>query len=90
MWSHSKISSCIVASVFGSRSREITSQPCETKADPTEPCRRLVLKVSYRRDRTLDMEYTLTQSDIEFMKWLDSKECEHYWVKDETGERKRS
>ena len=33
------------------------------------------------------MEYTLTQSDIEFMKWLDSTECEHYWVKDEKGEK---
>ena len=33
------------------------------------------------------MEYTLTQSDIEFMKWLDSKECEHYWEKDEKGEK---
>ncbi len=25
----------------------------------------------------------ITPADIQFMKWLDSKECEHYWVRDE-------
>ena len=32
------------------------------------------------------MANQLTAQDIEFMRWLDSKECERYWVKDEKGE----
>jgi len=30
---------------------------------------------------------TLTKEDIEFLKWLDSKENEKFWVKDENGEK---
>ena len=30
---------------------------------------------------------TITKEDIEFLKWLDSKENEKYWVKDENGEK---
>ena len=34
------------------------------------------------------MEITaLTKKDIEFLKWLDSKENEKFWVKDENGEK---
>ncbi len=35
--SHVKISSCIVASAFGSESKLTTSQPLEAKTDPTKP-----------------------------------------------------
>ena len=35
----------------------------------------------------LCMDQTLTKEDIEFLKWLDSKECEHYWEKDSNGEK---
>ena len=33
------------------------------------------------------MDYKLTTEDNEFARWLDSKECEHYWETDENGER---
>ena len=33
------------------------------------------------------MDHQLTAEDKEFMRWLDSKECEHYWDKDENGEK---
>lgn len=33
------------------------------------------------------MDKTITKEDIEFMRWLDSKECEHYWEKDANGEK---
>ena len=33
------------------------------------------------------MEKGIRKEDLEFLKWLDSKECEHYWVKDEKGEK---
>ena len=33
------------------------------------------------------MDYQVTAQDIEFMKWLDSKECEHYWEKDDKREK---
>ena len=29
----------------------------------------------------------ITQIDRDFMIWLDSKECERYWDKDENGEK---
>ena len=32
------------------------------------------------------MDQTLTREDIEFLRWLDSEECEHYWEKDSDGE----
>ena len=28
----------------------------------------------------------ITQIERDFMRWLDSKECEQYWDKDENGE----
>ena len=33
------------------------------------------------------MDKEIRKEDLEFMKWLDSKECEHYWVKDDSGEK---
>ena len=33
------------------------------------------------------MENAIRKEDLEFMKWLDSKERERYWVKDEKGEK---
>ena len=33
------------------------------------------------------MDYKLTTEDNEFARWLDSKECEHYWETDEKGEK---
>ena len=33
------------------------------------------------------MDKEIRKEDLEFMRWLDSKECEHYWVKDEKGEK---
>ena len=33
------------------------------------------------------MDHQLTAEDKEFMRWLYSKECEHYWDKDENGEK---
>jgi hypothetical protein len=33
------------------------------------------------------MEHQLTADDIEFMRWLDSKEGEQYWDRDEKGEK---
>ena len=32
------------------------------------------------------MDHQITTEDREFMRWLDSKECEQYWDKDENGE----
>ena len=32
------------------------------------------------------MDHQITTEDREFMRWLESKECEHYWDKDENGE----
>ena len=29
----------------------------------------------------------ITQIERDFMRWLDSKECEQYWDKDENGEK---
>ena len=33
------------------------------------------------------MDGTIAKEDIEFLKWLDGKENEKYWVKDENGEK---
>ena len=33
------------------------------------------------------MDHQITTEDREFMRWLDSKECERYWDKDENGEK---
>ena len=33
------------------------------------------------------MDNTITKEDIQFMRWLDSKECEHYWIKNDQGEK---
>ena len=33
------------------------------------------------------MDNTITDEDIQFMRWLDSKECEHYWIKNDQGEK---
>ena len=33
------------------------------------------------------MQDTVTKEDIEFLKWLDSPKQEHYWQKDESGEK---
>ena len=33
------------------------------------------------------MDHQITTEDKEFMRWLDSKECERYWETDENGER---
>ena len=33
------------------------------------------------------MEHQLTADDIEFMRWLDSKEGEQYWDRDDKGEK---
>ena len=32
------------------------------------------------------MDHQLTAEDKEFMRWLDSKECERFWEMDEKGE----
>ena len=32
------------------------------------------------------MDRQITTEDREFMRWLESKECERYWDKDENGE----
>ena len=32
------------------------------------------------------MDHQITTEDKEFMRWLDSKECERFWDKDENGE----
>ena len=32
------------------------------------------------------MDHQITTEDKEFMRWLESKECERYWDKDENGE----
>ncbi len=32
------------------------------------------------------MDHQITAEDPEFMRWLDSKECDQYWDKDENGE----
>ncbi len=31
------------------------------------------------------MDYQITDQDLAFVKWLDSKGCDHYWEKDEKG-----
>ena len=33
------------------------------------------------------MDHQITNEDREFMRWLESKECERYWDKDENGEK---
>ena len=33
------------------------------------------------------MDHQKTAEDHEFMRWLDSKECEQHWDKDENGEK---
>ena len=33
------------------------------------------------------MDHQITDHDLEFLRWLDSKECDKYWEKDEKGER---
>ena len=33
------------------------------------------------------MDHQITDEDREFMIWLDCKECEQYWDKDENGEK---
>ena len=33
------------------------------------------------------MDHQITTEDMEFMRWLESKECERYWDKDENGEK---
>ena len=33
------------------------------------------------------MDHQITTEDREFMRWLDSKEGEHYWDKDDKGEK---
>ena len=33
------------------------------------------------------MDHQITTEDREFMRWLESKECERYWDKDENGEK---
>ncbi len=33
------------------------------------------------------MDYQITDQELESMKWLDSKECEHSWERDEKGEK---
>ena len=32
------------------------------------------------------MDHQITNEDREFMRWLESKECERYWDTDENGE----
>ena len=32
------------------------------------------------------MDRQMTAADLEFMRWLDSKEAEPYWERDERGE----
>ena len=33
------------------------------------------------------MDHQITTEDREFMRWLESKECERYWDTDENGEK---
>ena len=33
------------------------------------------------------MDHKITTEDLEFMRWLDSKEGEHFWEKDDEGEK---
>ena len=33
------------------------------------------------------MDHQITNEDREFMRWLESKECERYWDTDENGEK---
>jgi hypothetical protein len=33
------------------------------------------------------MDQTITKQDLEFLQWLDSPACEHFWEKDEKGEK---
>ncbi len=33
------------------------------------------------------MDHQLTAEDVEFVRWVDSKEHEQYWEKDERGEK---
>ncbi len=34
------------------------------------------------------MDHKISTDDIEFMRWLDSKEAETFWDRDENGENK--
>jgi len=83
----------MVASVFGSESKETTSHPCSEKALPIEPVpekssKSLIhIAKKLRIFCSLVMQDTITKEDIEFLKWLDSPEREHYWQKDANGEK---
>jgi len=83
----------MVASVFGSESKETTSHPCSEKALPIEPVpenssKSLIhIAKKLRIFCPLVMQDTITKEDIEFLKWLDSPEREHYWQKDANGEK---
>ena len=83
----------MVASVFGSESKETTSHPCSEKVLPIEPVpensyKSLIhIAKKLRIFCPLVMQDTITKEDIEFLKWLDSPKQEHDWQKTKAEKR---